>query len=327
MTTSRKLLFGVAAFLTVVAAPVFAAQDAMITVEQAAIRERPSLDAKIIESKPVGAKIRVSSFGKDGWYKVKTSIGQFGWIWQADLTLLNFESDIKASNLEMPERDHDHRSGAHLPWFFFRLGSVTTPLVGQIGDTKGHLHFASGANIEFAVRIKWPAIYWWLPLTWPFLPFKLLIPDDGTNRFALRTTILRNVFGVAFSDNDTDVLPGVTEVMVGFQHDLSIGESSGVEVGLYAGYLGMGVANLQIVQAVRDPNTGGVTQLTGNGTAPGYGALLNVAYRHTLARWFSVVGEAGFFYYYVPQFDIPNFGSSHVSQFGPALSLGLQLSL
>ena len=99
--TAIKLLF---ALLCAFSCPAFAAQDAVVTVEQAAIRERPSLDAKIIESKPVGARIRVSDFGKDGWYKTKASMGQFGWIWQADLTLSSFSDDIKASNLEMPDR-------------------------------------------------------------------------------------------------------------------------------------------------------------------------------------------------------------------------------
>ncbi len=301
MTTSRKLLAVFFILLGVVAPPAFAAQEAMVTVEQAAIRERPSLDAKIIESKPTGAKIRVSSFGKDGWYKVKTSIGQFGWIWQADLTLLSFSDDIKASNLEMPEHTHERRVGAHLPWFFFRLGFGTAPLVAQIGDTKGHLHLSTMGFAELAVTLWRPDL-----------------------RGALRVFSFSNAFGVAFSDNETDVLPGATGLMFGLENDLSKDENHDFVVGLYAGI--NTVTNVQVVQAIGAP--GAVpTQVTSTISVQGYPVLINCVYKYYIRRWISMVGEFGLLYDYIPQTDILNFGSSHVSQFGPVLSFGLQIGL
>ncbi|MBI3555467.1 MAG: SH3 domain-containing protein [Deltaproteobacteria bacterium] len=301
MSIARKLMLVFVLLLSLSAIPAIAAQEAVVTVEQAAIRERPSLDAKIIESKPVGAKLRVSSFGKDGWYKTKTSIGQFGWIWQGDLTLTNFSDDIKASNLEMPERTHERRSGVHLPWLFFRFSLGLSSLVAQIGDTKGHLHLSPLGFLEISARAWRPDL-----------------------RAAVRAFSFSNGYGVAFGDNDTDVLPGATGVMIGLENDISESETHDFSVGLYAGI--NTITNVQIVQSV-GPVGAPSTTTTRTVNLQGYPVLLNCVYKYYFQRWLSLVGEIGFLYDYIPQSDIPNFGSSHVSQFGPSLTMGLQLGI
>src|SRR5438105_789423 len=108
----RKLLLPYALtvlFLLCLVPPAFAAQDAMVTVEQASIHEKPTKDSAILETKKAGAKLRVSSYSKDGWYKTRAASGQYGWIWQASLTILTMTEDIKTANLELKERPREDR--------------------------------------------------------------------------------------------------------------------------------------------------------------------------------------------------------------------------
>lgn len=158
---TRQVLLFITTFILVALSPLaaLAAQDAMVTVEQAAIRERPELDAAIIESRNAGTKIRVSQYNKEGWFKTRSSNGQYGWIWQADITVLSMTSDVKAANLEMIDKNHERRHTRSAPWFFARAGggllAAMSPNLGKsFRASRTQLYPGFGGFGEIAVRVQ-----------------------------------------------------------------------------------------------------------------------------------------------------------------------------
>ncbi|MBI3543826.1 MAG: SH3 domain-containing protein [Deltaproteobacteria bacterium] len=288
-----RAVLALTVFVACAAAPsARAAQDAIITVEQAAIREYPALDAKILEARPVGVKLRVSSYSKDGWYKTKANIGQYGWIWQGDLSLLTFNADVKAADLDLPERTHDRRAMIHTPWLFFRLVGGVLPVVGMVGETSGHLHVALDGAAELSIRFT------------------------DSQRFAVRLMSWSSVFAPGLTNDADDVIPSGTSALIGFEHDFSTTDTQDFTVALFGG---------ETLSHSVGITLGGNTVKTVSET--GYTFLFNLAYKRHLLRWLAVVGEAGFFYTYTPQLPIQSFGSSHVSEYGPRFNIGLQFGL
>lgn len=274
------------------AAAAHAAQYATVIVDQAAIRESPSFEARIIETKAASKKIRVSSFAKDGWYKIKSDAGAYGWIWQKDITLAALESDVKAANLDLPERSHERRGSRQLPWFFFRLSGGVSPLVGIVEANSGHLHLTLGGAIDAGVKLS----------------------DDL--RFMVRLQSLSNGSTLGGSTNEADVLPGLTAAMVGLEQDISAAETHDWSVSLNAG------VNLSTNVGIQYADG---TIFTVSGT--GYAFLAAVNYKYYFKNWISMVFEGGFFWDYILQTEIPEYASSHVNIYGPLLQVGLQLSL
>ena len=180
----------------------------------------------------------------------------------------------------------------------------------MIGEDKGHLHIVAGGFVELTFNSFW---------------------SDDT-RFGLRVLTYGNLFGVAFSDNTSDISPGITGLMFGIEHDLEKTENHDLAVALYAGF--NAVSNTTIVQSVGLPGaTPTQISTTPPNTTPGtslllpyngYPILLNISYKYYVTRWFSLVGEAGFFWDYINQVDIPNYGNQHINQYGPMFSAGVE---
>lgn len=283
------------ALCIILPAQIQASQDAMVSVEQAAVRERPSTDSKIIESKPTGEKIRVSSFSKDGWYKIKSNIGQYGWIWQNDITLLNMSSDVKAANLEMTDKEHDRRELLHERWLFLRLGGSALSLIDQVGDTSGHLHLAAGGYGEVAVRIT-----------------------EGM-RGAVRLMAFGDLMSVtSMGSTNFDVFPGGVFAMLGAETEFSTSTTHDLAMSLYAGP--------SLANSVSVTRSDGKPPANFAVTGTAWAFLANFTYRYIYTNLIRFVGDVGFMYVYTPRLPIPNFGVPHVSEYGPSLSLGVEFA-
>jgi hypothetical protein len=142
----------------------WAAQEAIVSAEEAAIRERPTTDAKVIESLPSGATLKVSSRQKDGWYKARASTGQIGWVSQDDITLKQYSTELKQGNVVLkPQLAHERREYPQDPVTFdllfkvyFGINSTTAllngPPVGGLnfsGTYSGQTNPALGFGLDF----------------------------------------------------------------------------------------------------------------------------------------------------------------------------------
>lgn len=107
--TLKKLLLLTVTVALLLSASVFAAQNAVVTSRRAAIYQNPSEESPILEYADPGDKVRISNHHKDGFYKVKTKGGGYGWIWQAHVAIDQEDSNIKVANLEMANHNHEHR--------------------------------------------------------------------------------------------------------------------------------------------------------------------------------------------------------------------------
>jgi hypothetical protein len=308
----------VAAFLAPALA--HAAQDAVVTTEQAAIRERPTLDAKIIESRAAGTKLRVSDYNKDGWYKTKATTGQFGWVWQADISVLAFHDDVRAADLEMPERLHERRMGRSEPWLFFRgggsmLGVISADVSNRLGQGLGHLYLAPGGFGEIAVRVE------------DRLRIAVRMFEYSSNG----TVTLGNSSGIPA--RNYSVAMSSTPFLLGLDADVSRSEVFDVSAGFYAG---LGLSNkITVTETDFDaPNSFTITQTH-------WAILVNFTAKYWFNRWFCAVGEVGGYYSALSHVQVPNAFNGdgpfrddagnlsilNVNHLGPLLGLGLQIAL
>lgn len=273
------------------------AQEAMVTIEQAPIREKPAVNSTIIESRASGERIRVSSYNREGWYKVKTSSGQYGWIWQGDIALTSFSDDVAAANLELQEREHNRRHLPEPPRFMLRGSLNLSPiLIAQVDARKGNAHATFGGFGEFQLRVS-----------------------DGL-RLALRLMSYVDVTRwPANSITDADVEPGHTLGLIGFEQDVSGNDKQGLSVGAYGGFTLASSMTVRRIDAQLPTTTAIDNQ--------GYALLLNLVYKRHLKNWLELVGEGGILYTYHPKMWIPYFGQQHVSEYGLTFSLGLQVGI
>ncbi|MEW6055753.1 MAG: SH3 domain-containing protein [Bdellovibrionota bacterium] len=107
ISTSIKLVFVLVA-LAAFAQPAQAAQDSTVIIDNAPIRVDPSESSKVLDYLPMGSEIRISSHPMPGgWYKVRSSIGVYGWIHQDHLSVYkpDPESPRPEERIVRPERD------------------------------------------------------------------------------------------------------------------------------------------------------------------------------------------------------------------------------
>lgn len=304
-----------ALFMLFATATALAAQDAMVTAQEAPIRERPQLDATIIETKNAGAKIRISQFHKEGWYKTRASTGQYGWIWQADISILSYTDDVKTANLEQVVKEHEHRRTKEDHWIYLRAGGFL------LGAMPGDL------NEKFS---RPAAAMFWAPGGFGEISFKLV----KDLRLAFRVAGYSTTSSV--SDNrgvPYDVSISGTPFLVGIDKDISVFKNFYLSAGLYGGY---SFGNQVSVTATTFEQPNSFTIKKG---APA--ALLNFAAQYYLADWFSVIAEAGFYYSYISNTRVPPFNgdtpfknpstgnnvSLYMSHMGPMLGAAVQFNL
>jgi uncharacterized protein YgiM (DUF1202 family) len=73
----KTFLLGCTLFLGSMA---YAAQNGSVVIKDAKIHEFPKSDSKVLESLSENAKVVVSNQPTEGFYKIRTSLGQMGWI-------------------------------------------------------------------------------------------------------------------------------------------------------------------------------------------------------------------------------------------------------
>lgn len=293
---------------------VFAAQDATITVEEAPIRERPSLDAVIIETKNAGTKIRISQYSKEGWYKTRTFTGGYGWVWQADLTILDHVDDLKTANLEATPRKHDHRQTKDDNWLFLRAGGLFLGVVPS--NLSEHLGYPGGMPF-------------WAPGGFAEISLKLA----ENLRLAFRVAGYYTFDSLRHSDgNQYDVTHSGIPILVGIDKDISLFKNFYVSAGLYAG---LSFRNETTVTAPGHPVINAFTM-----ASPAPAALMNFSAQYYFYNWISGIVEAGFYYSYIKQARVPSFNgdrpfrkpdgsmdSLYITHLGPMISFGFQFNL
>jgi uncharacterized protein YgiM (DUF1202 family) len=135
-----------------------AAQDALVSQDKAEIHELRDSGSPVIETLSLGEKVRVSTKQKDGWYKIQSKSGKFGWISQISLSILNETTFNKKSEMELTT---DRDSGNHIRKPFFQLlvgglfGEFVSPnTTSAIGASSKHLYPTEGGLLEGSFRLS-----------------------------------------------------------------------------------------------------------------------------------------------------------------------------
>lgn len=292
-----------------------AAQSATISADQAAIRERPESDAKIIESRSAGSEVRISSHSKNGWYKAKTSSGQYGWIWQGDLLVMSSSSDVQAAHLDIKEKTRESRRNVDNPWLFLRAGGslfgiLSTDVSSRLGAGKSRIYVGPGGFLEASVRVS------------ERLRGALRLATYSAK--GSLTNASQRSYSVTLSSNP---------LLLGLDADVSQSDILDFSAGVYAG-LGAGTSLSVSAPSLPTPNSFTVKKTT-------FAFMINFSGKYHLKRWLSAVGEFGIFYTSIPKTAIPGAfngdepfrdatgGATNiqVNHVGPVIGIGLQASI
>jgi hypothetical protein len=243
-----------------------AAQDAVTIIEQAKIQQSPSPAAETLETRPIHTKLRISSFNKDGWYKVRTTSGQFGWIYQSDIRLLNMSDDLSAAALEVKSVPHDRRGDIQPPRFYARAGGsiytfFNTDLNEKLGLRKVGMFPALGYFADFAIRLE----------------DRLKLAA----RFQAYAHNTRKTFGADSILIEQDQMAA----LLGLRARVTSMENFDIEMGLYGG--------VPLKTKIRLTATDYVAPNFTQTTSGIYTVLINASGVYRLSRYFSVTAELG----------------------------------
>lgn len=297
-----------------------AAQDATIAVDSAAIRQEADHDSKILESKLAGSKVRISSSSKNGWYKTKTSLGLFGWIWQADVAIGDMKNAAQEQSLQIKSQPHDRRKEKQEPWLFLRAGGYlfgifSSEISKSLGLGAGKVYYTPGANFELAARI------------------------DERLRLGVRLMSYSSTTSVGFADATAGrtynykITHSGTPLLIGLDADVIRGERFDVSAGLFGGFNFSNTLTL-VASDFTEPNSFSFTKTT-------YALLFDLSAKYWFTRNFGLVGNLGFFYSRIPSSPITSafggdsqfrtsagdLGSYSSTNMGPIIGLALQLAL
>jgi hypothetical protein len=90
-----------------------AAQDAVVVVEEAEVRESPDADSQSLETVKKGMKLRISESAKDGWYQSRLpGRSGMGWIRAQDVLPDRLRDDLKSSGV-ITDEPKSSSSGRH----------------------------------------------------------------------------------------------------------------------------------------------------------------------------------------------------------------------
>lgn len=255
-----------------------AAQDAIVIVDQAAVRERPEFDAAVIESIEQGESVKVSSKNKDGWYKTRAKTGQYGWIWQADLSYPEFMHESEAANSKTRQQPHIDRGVRPYPLFSLRLGGhalglAPTSLSRKLGLGSYHVYFAGEGFIEAGYR------------------------TSDRLRLVARFMGYSHESGILYQGVRYDVNMSGYPLLFGGDLDITHGERVDVSAAVYAG---VSLSNrLEVVApAFQPPNSFALEAV-----APA--VMLNFTSKYFITRFLSGVFETGLYYSYIPKQRVP----------------------
>lgn len=132
---------------------VHAAQNALIINSDATIRSAPFAEADPIETRKSGETIRISSFQKDGWFKVRATNGQFGWIWQADIAVDSETPEIRSASIDLLGKSK-YKVSRDQPWLYFRpMLTLYSLSAANIGGYRFNYSIHSGMNFDLRARV------------------------------------------------------------------------------------------------------------------------------------------------------------------------------
>jgi hypothetical protein len=293
----------------------FAAQDAVVTVDQAPIREQPTMDAKIIETKTAGSTLRISSSSKDGWYKVRTANGQFGWMWQADLALKALSEHVSAASLELRDRTHERRELPDFdhPFYVKFAGLYTVFTSVSVSENLGlestKAYGATGFILEAGFGLSERLL-----LALRYMTY------SGSTDFTIQNT----AYGLTLSS---------APLLLGLNYDFFKTDTVTAAMGVYGGW-SFGNTLTLVAPTFGVPNT---TEVSSSGPA----AYVNFDVKYWLFKQLAFVGELGIYYTHSPSKQISTtFNGDSVfrdpqtnsptafstSMFGPVFALGVQLN-
>lgn len=117
----------------------FSAQDSTVVIDNAIIRKEPKDKSPIIEYLPAGVEVRISSYPLEGgWYKIRASNGEYGWIHESYLSVP--KTQYKVSEIDI-ESEQETKEAAEV---------VPKP----IKEKKFFLRGAWGAQFGYALDIN-----------------------------------------------------------------------------------------------------------------------------------------------------------------------------
>lgn len=312
-TRSRHLVLFLLATMTLLStAKIHAAQNAMITVEKAEIRESRSLDAPTIETKSAGAKIRISSRSKDGWYKIRATNGQFGWIWQADLAVLGDAADTR--NLGLDSRGaRSERQPYSQPRFYLMGGAAEftifpADLNDRMNQKTGNYYMGLDYFGQISLRM------------------------DERLRFAFRVMNYDFSSAVVANNKNYTVEFSSTPLLIGFENSLFQGDHFEVMAGLFGG---IGYNNKLVIVSTDDAVPNSVTFESSD-----LALLFTVDLKYWLSRHIGIVLEGGVYFSQMTSVSVSTpfngsttfvdpqsggYASFNVNHFGPVVGAALEL--
>ncbi|MBI2604459.1 MAG: hypothetical protein HYW49_00105 [Deltaproteobacteria bacterium] len=142
-----------AAAAAVLAQSASAAQNAVVTVTRADLHASPDPESEVLESRFSGARLRVSNFHKNGWYRVRATNGRYGWIWQADIAVDFDQAPLASASIDLAGTARD-RKPRESHWLFLTPRVVALGLSSiNVGGFRGNYTASMGFLFDLAVQL------------------------------------------------------------------------------------------------------------------------------------------------------------------------------
>ncbi|HRK02007.1 MAG TPA: hypothetical protein PLH57_05030, partial [Oligoflexia bacterium] len=254
----------------------------------------------------------ISTYAREGWFKVRTTKGDYGWVWQADVVVPTSKTDSKAAQMDFIPRPETKRKDRVAPWLFVRAGpkavaSLNGGLSNKLGLGDNHFypHLGGYADIAFSL--------------------------EESIRLAFRTEFLSMSQSVSYFTVNYDLSQSSTLFFVGLDVDVVRGESWDLGA---AAYFGGNSSSLTVkCTSYVAPNSFTVDHFN-------YAALIQFTSRYWFNQRLAFVGELGAHIAPAPRSQIQaNFNGSEpfrnpdgdvgqvkASASGPYISAALQLA-
>jgi uncharacterized protein YgiM (DUF1202 family) len=103
------LLFGAGA------EPALAARGATVDVEGVELREGPGRKFRVVGRVPKGTPVAASNYPTEGFYKVRTSRNEVGWV-PADSLILRKTASVEEAAPPSPEEEAEAETSSAMDW-------------------------------------------------------------------------------------------------------------------------------------------------------------------------------------------------------------------
>lgn len=131
-----------------------AAQSAVVTVNEASVREMPSADAAVLETLFSGTQIRISNQMKEGWYQTRRSNGSgLGWIHGSEVRPDAIDAKLKNAGIIAADPQDSVRDRHYLVFAgFFDAAYLPS---ASLAEEKTAFGFSLGAG--YRIKTDWTA--------------------------------------------------------------------------------------------------------------------------------------------------------------------------